>query len=86
VGASFLMSVGVAQSPLSTSVGVATVVDVEHVDGPGLLVDAIAGPIFAATSPPLPFEGFSQRSSHSAGVLRERAEDELDARCRDRFR
>ena len=79
------MSVEGAQSPLSAAVGVATVVDVEDVDGPGLVVDAVANPILAAPSPPLPFEGLSQRCSHSPGVLRERAEDELDARRSDRF-
>ncbi len=73
------------ESPLTAAVGVATVVDVEHVDGPCLLFDAVANPVLAAASPPLPFEGFSQPCSYSAGVLRERAEDELDACRRDRF-
>ena len=85
MGASFSMLVDVAQSPLSAAVGVATVVDVEHVDGPCLLVDSVTNPVLAAASPPLPFEGFSQRCSDSGGVLRERAEDELDAGRRDRF-
>ena len=76
---------GVAQSPFSAAIGVATVVDVEHVDGPGLVFDSVAYPVLAAPSPPLPFEGFSQRCSYSAGVLREEAEDELDARRSDRF-
>jgi len=74
-----------AQPPLSAAVGGATVVDVKDVDGPGLVVDAVADPVLAAPSPPLPFEGLSQRCSYSARVLREWAEDELDARRSDRF-
>ena len=70
----------------SAAVGVAAVVDVEHVDGAGLLVDAVADAVLAATGPPLPFVGLSKRRSFSAGVVGERAEDELDARRRGRLR
>ena len=56
-------------------------VDVEHVGGAGLVIDAVADPVLATPSPPLPFEGLSQRRSYSAGIVGERAEDELDA-CR----
>ena len=55
-------------------------VDVKHVDGAGLVVDAVADAVLAATGTPLPFGGLAQRRSDSAGGLRERPEDELDAR------
>ena len=56
-------------------------VDVEHVDGAGFVLDAVADPVLATSGPPLTFKGLSQRRSYSAGVVGERAEDELGA-CR----
>ena len=54
-------------------------VDVEHVDGLGLLVDAVADAVLAPTGAPLPLEGLAQRCAHIAGIGSERTEDELDA-------
>jgi hypothetical protein len=65
--------------------GVATVVDVEDVDGLGLVDDPVADPVLTAPSSPLAFERLVQWCSYSAGVLRQRAEDELDARRGDRL-
>jgi hypothetical protein len=53
--------------------------------GPGLVVDAVADAVLAAPSPPLPFEGFSNRYPYSTGVLCERANDKLDTGRSDRF-
>ena len=60
-------------------------VDVEDVDGAGLVVDAVSDAVLAATGPPLPFEGFAKRRSDSAGVVGERAEYELGACSGDRL-
>ncbi len=74
-----------APQSLSVAVDVAAVIDIEHVDGAGPVIDAVADPVLATPSPPLPFERRSQRRSYSAGIVGERAEDELDARRRGRL-
>ena len=58
-----------------------TMVDVQHVDGLGLLIDAIADAVLASTGPPLPLDGLPQRHAHHARIGSDRTEDELDA-CR----
>jgi hypothetical protein len=61
------------------------VVDVEHVDGAGLVVDPVTDAVLAPTGPPLPLKGLAQRRTHSARALRQRPEDELDARRSSRL-
>jgi hypothetical protein len=48
-------------------VGVAAVVDVEHVDLAAVLDDAVADPVFAPPGPPQPLERLAQRRA-SPGV------------------
>jgi hypothetical protein len=54
------------------------VADVDDVDGLVTLVDPITNPVLAATSPPLAFGRFPERSPYSTWVFGQRPEHEFD--------
>src|SRR4051812_14172632 len=65
----------------SAAVGVPTVVDVEHVDDSGALIDAIADAVLASSRAPLAGEWRAQWCTDTVWILRQWAEQEFDAGC-----
>ncbi len=69
----------------SGAVGVTSVIDVEDVDGVGVIVDRIADAVLAAPGSPLSLERLAQGDAHSARLFAEGAANELETCPRDGF-
>jgi hypothetical protein len=61
------------------SANVTAVVHVQHVHDLAWLLDSISGPLFSPARPPLALKRLSKWGSYSKWILRESAEDGLDA-------
>jgi hypothetical protein len=64
---------------LSPPVCVGPVIDVEHTEDAGRLVDLVPDSVLPASGPPLTFEGLAKRCPDLMRPFGERPEDELDA-------